>query len=102
MRLTAPGLNSAEISKYKQHRTRLTDGRIAVVNCESKFKERFAGPVGNHRSCKRPLVDDINVDFHGDKARLEWVVSLDGKKKDTETYKILAVLPKPKPGTGQP
>jgi hypothetical protein len=80
----------------------LPDGRIAVVNCESKFKERFAGPAGNHRSCKRPLVDDINVDFHGDKAKLEWVVSLDGKKKDTETYKILAVLPKPRSGTGQP
>jgi hypothetical protein len=25
----------------------LPDGRIAVVNCQSKFKERFAGPAGN-------------------------------------------------------
>lgn len=27
----------------------LPDGRVAVVNCESKFAERMAGPAGNHR-----------------------------------------------------
>lgn len=69
---------------------------MAVVNCESKFKERMAGPAGNHRSCRQPLVDNIEVDFHGDKAKLEWVVSLDGKKKQTETYRMLGVLGKPK------
>jgi hypothetical protein len=74
----------------------LPDGRVAVVNCESKFRERFAGPAGNRRSCRMPLVDDVQADFHGDKAKLEWVVSLDGKKKSSETYKILAVLDKPK------
>jgi len=74
----------------------LPDGRVAVVNCEGKFAERFAGPAGNHRSCRRPLVDSIQADFHGDKAKLEWVVSLDGKKKQSETYKVLAVLDKPK------
>lgn len=74
----------------------LPDGRVAIVNCESKFKERFAGPAGNHRSCRQPLVDNIEADFHGDKAKLEWVVSLDGKKKESETYKILAVLDNPK------
>ena len=74
----------------------LPDQRVVVVNCESKFKERMAGPAGNRRSCRRPLVDNIQVDFHGDKAKLEWVVSLDGKKKESETYKILAVLDKPK------
>ncbi len=72
----------------------LPDGRAAVVNCESKFAERMAGPRGNHRSCRVPLVADIDADFHGDKAKLEWVVSLDGKKKQSETYKILAVLQK--------
>jgi hypothetical protein len=41
-----------------------------------------------------PLVDEIEADFKGDKAKLEWVVSLDGKKKQPETYKVLAVLPK--------
>jgi hypothetical protein len=67
-----------------------------VVNCESKFKERMAGPAGNRRSCRIPLVDDIEAEFHGDKAKLIWVVSLDGKKKRSETYKILAILDKGK------
>jgi hypothetical protein len=74
----------------------LPDGRIAVVNCESKFAERMRGPEGNHRSCRMPLVDEFEADFHGDKAKLEWVVSLDGKKKESETYRVLAVLPKPR------
>jgi hypothetical protein len=70
----------------------LPDGRLAVVNCESKFKERMAGSAGNHRSCRQPLVDSVEADFHGDKAKLEWVVSLDGKKQQSETYNILAIL----------
>ncbi|HZP63381.1 MAG TPA: hypothetical protein VFB28_08200 [Terriglobales bacterium] len=74
----------------------LPDGRVAVVNCESKFAEHFAGHAGNHRSCRQPFVENISADFQGDKAKLEWVVSLDGKKKQTETYKILAILDKPK------
>lgn len=72
----------------------LPDGRVIVVNCASKFAEHMAGHEGNHRSCRMPLVDDIQADFKGDKARLSWVVSLDGKKRESETYKILAVLPK--------
>ena len=76
----------------------LPDGRAAVVNCESKFKERMAGAAGNHRSCRMPLVDDIQAEFHGDKAKLIWVVSLDGKKMQSETYKILAILDKPNGG----
>jgi hypothetical protein len=74
----------------------LPDGRAAVVNCESKFKERMAGPAGNHRSCRIPLVDNIQAEFHGDNAKLIWVVSLDGKKMQSETYKVLAVLDKSK------
>lgn len=72
----------------------LPDGRAAVVNCESKFAEHLAGPAGNHRSCRIPLVDDFTVEFKGDKAKLVWVVSLDGKKTQSETYKVLAVLDK--------
>ena len=75
----------------------LPDGRLVVVNCESKFAEHFAGRAGNHRSCRKPLVDNIQVDFNGDKAKLQWIVSLDGKKTQSETYKVLAVLDKPKP-----
>jgi hypothetical protein len=72
----------------------LPDGRVAVVNCESKFAEHFAGRAGNKRSCRVPLVDDIEAEFSGDKAKLVWNVSIDGKKSATETYKILAVLSK--------
>jgi hypothetical protein len=74
----------------------LPDGRAAVVNCESKFAEHMAGPAGNHRSCRMPLVDDIKAEFNGDKSKLIWVVSLDGKKTQSETYKVLAILDKPK------
>jgi hypothetical protein len=70
----------------------LPDGRVTVVNCSSKFAEHFAGPIGNRRSCHVPLVDDIRAEFHGDSAKLIWVVSLDGKKTQEETYKILAVM----------
>jgi hypothetical protein len=73
----------------------LPDGRAAVVNCESKFAEKFAGPHGNKRSCRIPLVNNIRAEFNGDKAKLVWVVSLDGKKMQSETYKILAILDKP-------
>ena len=68
----------------------LPDGDSTVVNCTSKFQERFAGP-GNVRSCHVPLVDDIQAEFNGDKAKLIWPVSLDGKKMESETYKIIAV-----------
>ncbi len=73
----------------------LPDGRRAVVNCASKFAEHFAGPAGNRRSCHVPLLDDIQAEFHGDSAKLTWNVSIDGKKSQSETYKILAVLDKP-------
>ena len=74
----------------------LPDGRIAVVNCDIKFAEHFAGAAGNHRNCRQPIVDDVQADFHGDSAKLEWVVSLDGKKKQSETYKVLGILDKSK------
>jgi hypothetical protein len=72
----------------------LPDGRGAVVNCESKYMPKF--DYINRRSCRMPLVDNIHAEFHGDKAKLEWVVSLDGKKIQSETYRVLAVLGSPK------
>lgn len=75
----------------------LPDGRIAVVNCVSKFVEHFAGPTGNHRSCRMPIVDDIQTEFNGKNAKLSWPVSLDGKKMESETYTILGLLPTPQP-----
>jgi hypothetical protein len=75
---------------------RLPDGRLAIVNCEGKFAEHMAGRVGNRRSCRMPLVDSIQADFNGDKAKLIWPVSIDGKEMQSETYKILGILDKPK------
>ena len=74
----------------------LPDGRLAIVNCESKFAEHMAGRVGNRRSCRMPLVDSIQAEFKGDNAKLIWPISLDGKKMQSETYKILGILDKPK------
>ena len=54
----------------------LPDGRLAIVNCESKFAEHMAGRVGNRRSCRTPLVDTIQANFNGDNAKLIWSVSL--------------------------
>ena len=92
--------NTAVGKTFKVHGATLTlelpDGRLAIVNCESKFAEHFAGPAGNRRSCHVPLVDSVQSDFHGDNAKLIWSVSIDGKKMQSETYKILGVLDKPK------
>jgi TPR repeat protein len=83
----------------------LLDGRIAVVNCASKspsFMTGFAAGVATtngssnsvamRRSCRTPLVDEIQVEFKGKNAKLKWPVSIDGKKYESETYTILAVL----------
>ncbi len=70
----------------------LPDGRTAVVNCVSKYSPK--GDYVNRRSCRMPLVDEIQAEFKGKNAKLFWPVSLDGKKVDSETYKILAVLGK--------
>ena len=72
----------------------LPDGRIAVVNCSGRvnwtdFKQ---GPI---RSCRAPLLNKVTAEFNRDKAKLRWSVSIDGKKMESETYKILAVLDKP-------
>lgn len=77
----------------------LPDQRVVVVNCVSKFEENFAGPAGNHRSCRTPIVDNLDVEFKGKNAKLFWIVSLDGKKVQSETYTILGVLPPQKPQT---
>jgi hypothetical protein len=80
----------------------LPDGRETVVNCESKFQERMAGREGNHRSCRVPIVDELEVEFHGDKAKFTSPVSLGGKKIASETYKILGMLAKSDEHNGPP
>jgi hypothetical protein len=91
--ITTPGRSGSLSVRGATLSLLLPDGRTAVVNCESKY-----APQGNHvnrRSCRSPLVNNIQAEFSGDKAKLEWVVSLDGKKTASETYKILAVFDKP-------
>ena len=72
----------------------LPDGRIAVANCESKAN---LTQFNNHtrRSCRMPIVDEIEVEFSGNSAKLIWPVSIDGKKTESETYKIIGILKKP-------
>lgn len=73
----------------------LPDGRLAVVNCQSKINlTDFSRMNQSRRSCRVPLVNDIEAEFDGNSAKLKWAVSIDGKKVDSETYKILAVLDK--------
>jgi hypothetical protein len=73
----------------------LPDGRLAVVNCESKVNLTDFNRMNQaRRSCRVPLVNDIEAEFDGKSAKLRWPVSIDGKKVDSETYKILAVLDK--------
>jgi hypothetical protein len=68
----------------------LPNRRLVIVNCESKYSPKGDGV--NRRSCRTPLVDEIQAEFKGDKAKLFWSVSIDGKKLESETYKILAVF----------
>ncbi len=49
----------------------------------------------NRRSCRIPLADDIEAEFSGNNAKLKWPVSIDGKKSESETYKILGVFDQP-------
>lgn len=69
----------------------LLDGRVAVVNCEIKRNHtKWDGQPW--RSCRMPIVDDIEVEFSGSNAKLFWPVSVDGKKLESETYKIIGIL----------
>jgi hypothetical protein len=70
----------------------LANGKVVVVNCESKYRMR--GDYINRRSCRMPIVDDIDVEFNKDNAKLFWPVSVDGKKIESETYKIIGILNK--------
>jgi hypothetical protein len=71
----------------------LPDQRIVVVTCEAKtnWTDWHQGVM---RSCRQPITDTVDAEFDGDKAKLEWSVSVDGAKKQFETYKIIGVLSK--------
>ncbi len=71
----------------------LPDKRIVVVTCDAKANWTD-WHQGMWRSCRQPVTDTVEAEFNGDNARLEWSVSLDGRKKQNETYKIIGVLSK--------
>lgn len=73
----------------------LPDGRIVVVNCYTKPNwTDWDHPTDAYRSCREPITNTIEAEFKGDDAKLEWPVSIDGKKKQNETYKIIGILSK--------
>jgi hypothetical protein len=74
----------------------LPDGRLAVVNCNAKVNWTEMN-TNTYRSCRIPMFEAVEAEFDGDKAKLKWSVSIDGSKMESETYKVLAVIDKPKP-----
>ncbi len=68
----------------------LPDGRVAVVNCNSKY-QIISGPA-HHRSCRVPFRDeDIRLELNGNSAKLRWLPNHDGTKWESETYTLLGV-----------
>ena len=72
----------------------LPDGRVVVVNCNAKTNWTDWSHPTWYRGCREPITSAIEAEFDGDNAKLEWSVSLDGKKKERETYKIIGILSK--------
>lgn len=70
----------------------LPDGKVAVVNCLNRYS--YKGNYVNRRSCAMPLVEHVEADFNGQRAKLKWPVSPDGRKTESETYKVVALLDK--------
>lgn len=70
----------------------LPDGKVALVNCVNRYSAK--GNYVNRRSCGMPMVEHVEAEFIGQSARLQWQVGTDGKKTETETYKLVAMLEK--------
>ncbi len=69
---------------------RLSDGRVAVVNCNSKSDWATLGQ--HQRSCRVPPPDQLEAEFRGDNAKLFWRIGIYGEKLQSETYKPIEVL----------
>lgn len=70
----------------------LPDGRVALVNCQNRYSSKGNGI--NRRSCGMPMVPRVEADITGQVAKLTWAVGTDGKKMETETYKVIATFDK--------
>lgn len=71
----------------------LPDGRIAVVNCIDRHSEK--GNYINRHTCGMPLSQHVEADINGQNAKLTWRVGPDGKKTESENYKVVALLSRP-------
>lgn len=78
----------------------LPDGRVITVACSGKYAPR--GDYVNQRSCRVPLTSNIHVDVWKDNAKLYWNTSIDNSKTESETYKIIGVLPASQLPAGAP
>jgi len=70
----------------------LPDGRVAVVNCVNRHSAK--GTYINRRSCGMPMVERVEAEFIGESAKLKWAVGADGKKTESEIYRVVAMLDK--------
>jgi hypothetical protein len=70
----------------------LPDGRVALVNCQNRYSAK--GTYINRRNCGMPMVPRVEAEFNGLIAKLTWAAGADGKKIETETYKVVAMLNK--------
>jgi len=70
----------------------LPDGRVAVVNCATKYASRGTAIV--RRNCAMPLVEHVEAEFNGRNAKLKWLFDADSRKTESENYKIVALLDK--------
>lgn len=71
----------------------LPDGRIALVNCISRHSAN--GNYINRHSCGMPMSERADAEFIGQSAKLIWVLAPNGNKTESETYRVVALLPKP-------
>ena len=72
---------------------KLPDGRHLVVNCDTTSALNVDDV--NRERCRTPLLDQIGVQIDGDNAKLIWPIGIDGKKNESETYRVLAILGDP-------
>src|SRR5271154_1812906 len=68
----------------------LPDGRTIDVGCEDHLR----GLTNARRhDCKNPTTNDLEANFSGDKVKLTWVAEIGGKKKDSQMFTILRIVP---------
>jgi len=84
--------NNVAVENPSRFTVRRSHFSFLMPTSDCQLRKQICGAhgcsVGNRRSCRTPLVDSIQAAFNGDNAKLIWPVSLDGKKMQSETYKI--------------